>query len=152
MQKLPIALWSVGGWLAVAAGWVVLKGLDISLAWLSLGWWLGIAVMVADQRWWSAYWQGPTALTRSALFLAIFIPLYLFVVSSSSVLIGIGLVLGMGWLIAAEAWQLKNNVLGFHAHFLAGTRALWNEQTITIVVWAWTLLMIIGWLLAWQSR
>jgi len=62
-------------------------------------------------------------LSRSFLFIIIYFPLTIFVLSSSSQVFGQGVVLGIGLNLAIKLWQLRNDPEQFHQHFF------WQAET-----------------------
>jgi len=93
-----------------------------------IGLYLGVALLVADEKWLYKFYIEKSDLarsdykvqlvTRSMLFLLVYIPLSIFVITSSGSLIGQGLILGMGIIWLVEMWKLKNNQQAFTNRFL----------------------------------
>ncbi len=75
-------------------------------------------------------------LTRSVVFALAFIPVTLFVLTSSGSLLGSGLVFAIGLTLASEAFLLRNDKQAFHYHFLFQLKRQLTEIEVTRVVWA----------------
>lgn len=57
-------------------------------------------------------------ISRSTLFLLVYIALSIFMITSAGNLFGVGIILGIGLTLAIELWKAKNDIEVFHQTFL----------------------------------
>ena len=104
--------------------------------WLILGILLGLAIVYGDEHYSFRLYLDPRSspqtrmglVTRSLLFLLVFGPLALFVVTSSGSLIGQGMVTAMAVVYATELWQWRRDEAGFARKFLWQTKAVFDQR------------------------
>lgn len=138
MILLPIAV-SV----AIVAGFALVKASWLAALWLGLGLASGIALLKADE-WWLRTWYevpGQPLITRSVLFMVAYIPLSLFVVTSSGSWLGSGLVIGIGLVLLAELYQFRQDETALRAHFAPHLKVL-TRRDISIALGAFSLLLL----------
>lgn len=87
-----------------------------------IGCFLGGLLLVLDEKvfchWYvDATEVGTHLMTRSLVFIAVYLPLAAFVVTSSGSPLGAGLVLGLGLGLAIEMWLARENLTRFQARF-----------------------------------
>lgn len=74
----------------------------VSIILFAAGFSIGIALLHADELFFVTWYQLPWPISRSFLFLLIFVPATIFMFTSSSSIIGAGLILGIGFLRLIE--------------------------------------------------
>ncbi len=118
----------------------------------TIGLMIGVGLLWFDElylwKWYSEPASTSQLITRSPLFLLIYIPLALFVVTSTGSRIGIGLILAMGIILTLEMWELRQNLPAFQQRFgqyLVHSFTLQQIQIIGVVS-----LLIVG-VLTWLS-
>ena len=126
--------------LILGTGYVLLALIVFALTWqwvlFAGGVGIGIVVLLADKQWLHRYYQmtppstvSPTSpievqtalvpyvATRSVLFLLTYMPLSLFVITSTKAVLGKGLVMGIGLVILYELWQYRQTATFFRQYF-----------------------------------
>lgn len=131
---------------------------------LALGWTLGLVGMWLDRHWgWRKYAplingsdqnardSGETGkiISRSLLFLAMFWPLTIFLLSSSTSPIGSGLLLGIGWTVVGELWQKHRDLAGFKTFFGLPPHSKLTTTELKIGTYIWGILISISSLVVW---
>ncbi len=111
-----------------------------------LGFYIGNAVMWIDGVFLYPYYnelrtEPKQLITRSVLFILAYIPVALFVHTSSASVLGSGLVFAIGSTLASEAYILKNDPLSFQYHFLFQLKRTLSQAEVTQVVWAFIAFM-----------
>jgi len=87
-------------------------------------------------------------MSRSFLFIILYFPLAIFVLSASSQVFGKGVVLGLGLNLVIKLWQLKNNREDFHQNFFWQAEKQISELVINRMVMGFTLLFVLLTILA----
>lgn len=112
------------------------------LLWFACGVLLGLGLMVLDQELLHQYYNEKEALnseqrqliTRSVLFNLLFVPLSLFVVTSSGSAIGSGLVMGIWVVLLTEVFEYRRPISLFEHRFLAGTKIELDQRQVNQIV------------------
>jgi hypothetical protein len=89
----------------------------------------------------------PQLVTRSPLFLLAYVPLALFVVTSTGSLVGTGLILAMGLILSFEMWEQRHDQTRFQQRFgqgLAHTFSLTDIQRLWVV--GFMIVAVLTWL------
>jgi hypothetical protein len=120
----------------------------------------GVGILIADQwwgyRWYQSEFDTSFLITRSSLFHLVYLPLGLFVITSTPSWLGRGLVLGLGLGLSYELFLLRNHLSQLRQRWwgkqpLPATHQ-WSDQVISRVVWGflifWLLLTVIT-MVAW---
>lgn len=119
---------------------------------------LGVGVLFLDELKLSGWYNQPppeTAassqqlITRSPLFLAVSIPLTLFVITSTGSPIGLGLVLAMSLWLVLEMWQLRPQPVEFQRRFGSLLNRVLTPNDSNTIVGVATSVLIILTLIAW---
>lgn len=141
----------------VVALFALVKGVSLSAVWLALGLLLGILLPKVDEWWLRSYYDTPPEptpdnptpsiatlplITRSGLFILAYIPVALFVVTSSGSWLGSGLVIGIGLVLLIELLTLRQNEGAFRAHFVPHLKTPLTPRDITLAVGGFTVLMV----------
>lgn len=115
---------------------------------LAIGFGGGVLLMMGDavflSKQYSQYLDTTTEskpLTRSLLFLLTYWPLTLFVLTSSSLFWGHGLVLGIGAVLGWEMLQHHHNLELFKTHFQIPTASRLTSSEIRYLAYAWVALL-----------
>jgi len=120
-----------------------------------LGLWLGAAMLLLDELWLSSWYQSgpasgeksvetpPQLITRSVVFMAVYMLLTVFVVTSTGSLLGIGTVLGIGVLLSLELWQARHNLSVFQAKFGWQTAYVFTAATQRNFTWAFIFFVLL---------
>jgi hypothetical protein len=138
MVLFPIAVSA-----AIVGAFALLKASWLAALWLGLGLAGGIALLKADE-WWLRTWYevpGQPLITRSVLFMVAYIPLSLFVVTSSGSWLGSGLVVGIGLVLLTELYLLRKDEAALRAHFAPHLHVL-SPRDISIALGAFSLLLL----------
>ncbi len=75
-------------------------------------------------------------ITRSVVFALVYIPVSLFVHTSSGSVLGSGLVFAIGLTIASELFAFRSDIQSFQPHFLFQLKRQLSAQEIKQVVWS----------------
>jgi len=115
---------------------------------LAVGLGLGSLIMVGDElfayRWYTEQSQH-FLITRSPLFWLSYVPLALFIITSSGSLIGQGMMVGIGWWLVWEMWQLCRDRAAFASRFLTQvTRPFSMAELQALPVIAGVLFLIVA--------
>lgn len=100
---------------------------------------IGLAIMIADEVVLYRIYvdQTPESLqliTRSPLFIAAYPILAIFAITSTSNVLGLGVVLGLGLTLVVEGLQLRSNVPAFKKRFLQHLPAALDRSTVTTLL------------------
>lgn len=114
-----------------------------------IGFYLGNALMWLDGVALYPYYnplrtEPKQLLTRSVIFILAFIPVTLFVLTSSGSLLGSGLVFAIGLTLASEIFLLRHDAQAFHYHFLSQLKRQLTDQELMRVVWAFCGFMVLS--------
>lgn len=108
---------------------------------LSLGLVLGFLFLLFDKKVAFKFYinnqqlgQSIGLITRSIIFLFAYIPLALFVITSSGSPMGSGMIVAMGFTYLFELWQLRNNPALFAEKFLWQTGNAWSRKEVKMFV------------------
>lgn len=108
------------------------------IAYFMIGSILATILLIGDQFVFSKYYneeKNDTYLaTRSTLFLICFIPLAVFVVTSSGSLVGLGLILTLAVTLFIEMWALRHTPTLFREKFLSQIATQYTQRTIDYIV------------------
>ena len=99
---------------------------------LVLGLGLGFLFLIFDKKFGIKIYKNHSLVTRSIIFLFAFIPLSLFVITSSGSPLGSGMIVAMGFTYALELWQVKDSPKLFAQNFLWQTGKPWSKKEIKI--------------------
>lgn len=103
------------------------------------GWYLGQLLMFSDKNIVYKYYYESIhdkndtfarLITRSILFIIAYFGLALFIVTSTGSAIGMGLILGIGLVLAFELWNSRTYVEFFNQYFIQSNRN-WKQTEIT---------------------
>lgn len=103
------------------------------------GWYIGQLLMILDKKtiykyyYESIHQKNDTfarLVTRSILFILAFFGLSLFLVTSTGSAIGMGLIMGIGLVLAFELWSSRNYVEFFNQYFIQSSRN-WTKIEVT---------------------
>lgn len=111
--------------------------------WLSTGfylagWYLGMGLLIWDKKQFYKYYyesvhlehdQFARLITRSLLFILAYLALAVFLVTSSGSSLGMGLVAGIGLILAFELWQSRGFVEFFNQYFIQAKKT-WTSLEI----------------------
>ncbi|MEN8253769.1 MAG: hypothetical protein ABFQ62_05355 [Patescibacteria group bacterium] len=97
-----------------------------------LGLIMGFLFLFFDKKIAYKYYQNNGLVTRSVIFLFTYIPLSLFVITSSGSPLGVGMMISMGFTYVIELWQVKSSSELFAHKFLWQTGKAWSEKEIKI--------------------
>lgn len=127
-------------------------GLYAGVAWFMSGSWEetallsaglvgGVVVLLADTLWLYRFYHSQTdaqsyqpLITRSVMFLAAFVLLSIFVVTSSGSLVGMGLVLGLGAGLLTEMLLFRSEPAAFQVVFLSDVKTRVGAQQVNRIV------------------
>lgn len=141
----------------VVAVFALVKGVSLSVLWLALGLGLGIGLLKADEWWLRPYYDAPSEpnaddatpsvsalplITRSVLFMLAYIPVALFVVTSSGSWLGSGLVIGIGLVLLTELLQLRKDEVALRAHFVPHLKTPLTPRDSMLAVGVFSLLLV----------
>lgn len=121
-----------------------------SAGFIGVGLLLGIGLLWLDEEIGYTWYTEPDQLankhliTRSPLFWLAYVPLTVFVITSSGSLIGSGLVLGIGVVLAIEMLQTYRQPAAFEDRFLKQVSRPLTESEVTKIVWfatAWVVVL-----------
>jgi len=87
--------------------------------------------------------QNKALISRSIIFLFVFIPLSLFVITSSGSPIGVGMIISMGFIYSQELWQIINSPELFFQKYLWQTGKRWSGKEIKIFTRIFILIIIL---------
>lgn len=136
---------------------VLVKGVSLSAVWLGLGLLLGMFLLKADEWWLRSYYDTPAEptpeqptpsvsalplITRSVLFMLAYIPVALFVVTSSGSWLGSGLVIGIGLVLLGELFVLRNDETALRAHFVPHLKTPLSRRDITLALAVFCVLLL----------
>jgi len=82
-------------------------------------------------------------LTRSVLFLIVYLFLTIFVITSTGSVVGIGLMLGMGLHYTYDFWRYSRNPSRFSKQYLWQLKRTLTDREIRVFVLAWTVLFTV---------
>ena len=120
------------------------------LAQLGMGLVVGLMFMTADKvlfsHWYKTYLDLHQAvvMTRSLLFLLVYWPLTIFVLSSAGLLIGQGMVLGIGLVLALEMWQKYRDLEAFKSYFQIPPSSCLTQSEVTYLTFGWSGLWLVA--------
>lgn len=89
----------------------------LSIVLFGVGIAIGVGLLWFDELFLRKWYGDEQLITRSPLFLLTYVPLALFVVTSTGSRIGMGLVLGMGVILAFEMWRRRRDPNAFQYRF-----------------------------------
>lgn len=99
--------------------------------WLAVGVGAGVLLLWLDERWLVRQYTEPNhprqLVTRSLLFLAAFIPLSLFVLTSSGSALGMGIIVGIGGGLSSELIMRRNHPAELSQRFGLPQEKKWTE-------------------------
>ena len=119
--------------------------------WLVIGLVIGWLTLFFDTTLFYKYYLEPhqqkispkPLISRSIIFLVVFVPLSLFVVSSSGSLLGIGVVVAMVVVYLSEIISLKNDQSKFAQNFLWQTKAVFSQSDRNLMTGVFLVLLIL---------
>lgn len=116
-------------------------------AWFVVGVMVGLGLLVADEAVLYRYYatQTPEVLqliSRSPLFLVAYPVLAFFAITSSGNAFGIGVVLGIGLTLVAEAWLLRPDTAVVRTRFAQHLSPSVNESDLRRVTWVATVIFV----------
>lgn len=92
-------------------------------AFFVVGWLIAVVLLWFDQTIAYHYYAEPEKpvqlITRSPLFLVVYIPMTLFVITSSGSSLGMGIVLGIGAILCTELWWWRQHIEILNGRFYA---------------------------------
>jgi hypothetical protein len=135
---------------ALVALFGVMQGSWLSALWVGLGLAGGIALLKIDELWLHTIYDPPgektgpalPLITRSALFVLAYIPMALFIVTSSGSWLGSGLVIGIGLVLLTELAILRQDEAAVRAHFLPHLRTPLSQRDIHLALGGLSLILI----------
>lgn len=99
---------------------------------------IAIFLLIGDKYLFSTYYNeeqtSSYVITRSTIFILLYIPLSLFVITSSGSEIGLGIILTIGTNLLLEMVELRNNPPLFQQTFLSQLKKTYTAQDITKIV------------------
>ena len=132
--------------LLMGGGYLLVKGLDswVTLLWVLAGLYGGILLLWADEAIAYPKYQVMDGehiglVSRSTLFLLSFIPLAIFMLTSSGSLLGMGLILGIGLSLSLEMLTLRRNPTDFRVRFLQQLKREISHQEVQFVALGFSL-------------
>lgn len=117
-----------------------------------LGWYAGMALLIADKKKLYLYYfqsihenqdKFARLITRSLLFIMAYVVLTIFMLTSSGSSFGMGLVLGIGVILAEEMWLSRNYGEFFNHYFIQGKKT-WTNKEINWLVGGFLVFFIIS--------
>lgn len=118
--------------------YVLHKLLLLDIIYFLVGASLATLILIADELIVSKYYREDTTdtslVTRSALFLLAYIPLALFVVTSSGSLIGLGLILALGVSIVIELLSYRNNPAALQQRYLFQVKKEYKPSELLVFI------------------
>lgn len=114
------------------------KGLMIASIIYVVGWYVGILLMILDKkRLYRFYYESihqkedrfARLITRSLLFMIAYVVLAVFLITSSGSSLGVGIVLGIGAVLAEEVWLSRKYVEFFNQYFIQSNKK-WTAREI----------------------
>ena len=114
---------------------------------------LGLVFMIGDSVFFHRWYQEdvikhsshPTLVTRSTLFLAAYVPLSIFIITSSGSWIGRSLIATIGVVIAWEMFVRRHNVEEFAQHFSVTQHTLLTQRYVQRLTWLALALSALWW-------
>jgi len=117
---------------------------------LFTGYVAGWLLILVDARWLAPNYQKylensgqKIVLTRSFLFLFVFWPLTIFIITSSLSPIGQGLVLGIGSVLGWQMWQHQRDVEDFKRYFQLPGKSQLTQRDLKRMTYGWLGLLVI---------
>jgi hypothetical protein len=119
-----------------------------TLVWLLAGLVGGIALLWLDEtiafpRYQVMDGERVGLVSRSTLFLLSFLPLALFILTSSGSLVGMGLILGMGFSLALEMLMLHTTPVVFRERFLQQLKREVSAQEVQLIAFGFSLFILV---------
>jgi hypothetical protein len=130
-KTLPVSLLVSG---LYGALYTLLSQDLLTALWFGIGLALGYTTLVFDELWLFKRYadankpHGGGLITRSIAFMAVFLALSVFVITSSASLIGTGVIVAMGTLLSIELWRTRDNRDQFIAIFTPLHPEQFNEK------------------------
>lgn len=113
-------------------------------SWLTWTWFvagvaIGLAIMIADELFLYRFYADKTPkamqlITRSPLFIFAYPVLAVFAITSTSQVLGIGVILGLGLTLVVEGFQFRTRPAEFHQRFLQHLPAAVDQSTINALL------------------
>lgn len=110
----------------------------LNAAFYLLGWYAGIGLLILDKKQLYKYYYESVhterdrfakLITRSLLFILSYFALSTFLITSSGSSLGIGLIAGIGLVLAFELWQSRTYVEFFNQYFIQAKKT-WTAKEI----------------------
>lgn len=110
----------------------------LSTGFYLVGWYAGIGLLILDKNTLYKYYYESVHLehdkfarliTRSLLFILAYFALSIFIITSSGSSLGMGLISGIGLVLAFELWQSRTFVEFFNQYFVQAKKS-WNSREI----------------------
>lgn len=116
--------------------------ITLPLVKIIIGGLIGLGMLVLDQQWLYRFYSDDLAgtktntylITRSIIFMLLYVPLLLYVLTSSGSLVGMGVMLGLGWGLSLELLRLRSHREQFHHRFLWQIKRLFTPEEIKWIV------------------
>jgi hypothetical protein len=116
-------------------------------AWFVAGMWLGIFMLVLEERVFFPKLMQSQEMTyppsRSALFLLLFVPVAFFVITTSGSLFGSGFALGMGYVLAFEQLQARSDGVLFNQSFFQPLKRSLSLQQIQFIAFGFLAIVLV---------
>jgi hypothetical protein len=106
-------------------------------AWFVVGVLGGVFLMWIDEKLLFRYYTEATQvhlITRSPMFIAAYVPLAVFVITSSGSAIGVGLIQGIGLLLTWELLKVRKDPVAFNARFYQEQHQVTHQESMWISV------------------
>jgi hypothetical protein len=85
----------------------------------------------------------PKLLTRSALFLGVYIALTIFVLTSTGSTLGIGLVFGLGLRLTLDMFRYRPDPTAFHEQYLWQIKRKFSHSEVNQIVWGFSAFFVV---------